>query len=184
MKQKTEVQWGNNQTKSWLSEKKQVAQLQYTCTSEWYTAVKTEVLQCQQIGSDKIRGLWVRIKSYRSLRLRHHPLSGHGFGWTPGVGGGQGSLACCGSWGRKELDTTERLNWTENYFLFIYLAVLVLLVGQDFVFAVVCRVFSFRMRDLSSLICNQTRATWIGNMESSPLDHQWSHLYPISCNKL
>lgn len=57
MKQKTEVQWGNNQTKSWLSEKKQVAQLQYTCTSEWYTAVKTEVLQCQQIGSDKIRGL-------------------------------------------------------------------------------------------------------------------------------
>ena len=31
-----------------------------------------------------------------------------------GVGDGQGGLACCGSWGRKELDTTERLNWTEN----------------------------------------------------------------------
>ena len=29
--------------------------------------------------------------------------------WTPGVGDGQGGLACCGSWGRKELDTTERL---------------------------------------------------------------------------
>ena len=35
------------------------------------------------------------------------------FGWTPGVGDGQGGLACCGSWGHKELDTTEQLNWTE-----------------------------------------------------------------------
>ena len=33
--------------------------------------------------------------------------------WTPGVGDGQGGLACCDSWGHKELDTTERLNWTE-----------------------------------------------------------------------
>ena len=43
----------------------------------------------------------------------HHRLNGHGFGWTPGVGDGQGGLACCGSWGHKESDTTERLNWTE-----------------------------------------------------------------------
>ena len=43
----------------------------------------------------------------------HHWLNGHGFGWTPGVGDGQGGLACCGSWGHKELDMTERLNWTE-----------------------------------------------------------------------
>ena len=40
----------------------------------------------------------------------YHQHSGHGFGWTPGVGDGQGGLVCCGSWGRKELDTTERLN--------------------------------------------------------------------------
>ena len=33
--------------------------------------------------------------------------NGHGFGWTPGVGDGQGGLACCGSWGHKESDTTE-----------------------------------------------------------------------------
>ena len=33
--------------------------------------------------------------------------------WTPGVGDGQGGLACCDSWGCKESDTTERLNWTE-----------------------------------------------------------------------
>ena len=44
---------------------------------------------------------------------RHHRLSGHGFGWTPGVGYGQGSLACCSSWGCKESDMTEQLNWTE-----------------------------------------------------------------------
>ena len=40
----------------------------------------------------------------------HHQLSGHGFGWTLGVGDGQGGLACCSSWGRKESHTTERLN--------------------------------------------------------------------------
>ena len=33
-----------------------------------------------------------------------------GFGWTPGVGDGQGGLACCGSWDRKELDMTKLLN--------------------------------------------------------------------------
>ena len=43
----------------------------------------------------------------------HHQLNGHEFGWTPGVGDGQGGLACCTPWGRKESDTTEQLNWTE-----------------------------------------------------------------------
>ena len=45
----------------------------------------------------------------------HHWLNGHGFGWTPGVCDGQGGLACCSSWGLKESDTTEQLNWTEVY---------------------------------------------------------------------
>ena len=43
----------------------------------------------------------------------HHLLDGLEFDWTPGVGDRQGGLACCDSWGRKELDTTEQLNWTE-----------------------------------------------------------------------
>ena len=43
----------------------------------------------------------------------HHQLDGHGYGWTPGVGDGQGGLVCFDSWGCKEVDTTERLNWTE-----------------------------------------------------------------------
>ena len=37
----------------------------------------------------------------------HDGFNGHGFGSTPGVGDGQGSLVCCYSWGHKELDTTE-----------------------------------------------------------------------------
>ena len=41
----------------------------------------------------------------------HHRLNGHGFGWTPGAGDGQGGLACCGPRGRRESDTTERLKF-------------------------------------------------------------------------
>ena len=37
----------------------------------------------------------------------HHQHNGHGFGSTQGVGEGQGGLACCGSWGRKESDRTD-----------------------------------------------------------------------------
>ena len=51
----------------------------------------------------------------------HHWHNGHGFGWTPGVGDGQGGLVCCGSWGRKESDMTERWNRTE-YNNLIYLS--------------------------------------------------------------
>ena len=40
----------------------------------------------------------------------HHRLNGRGFGWTLGVGVGQGGMACCGSWGCKESDMTEQLN--------------------------------------------------------------------------
>ena len=43
----------------------------------------------------------------------HHRLDGREFEWTPGVGDGQGGLACCDSWGHTESDTTEQLNWTE-----------------------------------------------------------------------
>ena len=43
----------------------------------------------------------------------HHWLDGHEFEQALGVGDGQGSLECYSPWGHKELDTTERLNWTE-----------------------------------------------------------------------
>ena len=43
----------------------------------------------------------------------HHWLDGHESEWTPGVGDGQGGLVCCDSWGCKESDMTEQLNWTD-----------------------------------------------------------------------
>ena len=50
----------------------------------------------------------------------HHWLNAHEFGWTLGVGDGQGGLAFCDSWGHKESDTTEQLNWTELNWLSVY----------------------------------------------------------------
>ena len=52
-------------------------------------------------------------REQQRMRWLDHWLNGHGFGWTLGAGDGQGGLTCCGSWGQKELDTTERLNWTD-----------------------------------------------------------------------
>ena len=43
----------------------------------------------------------------------HHQLNGHGFGWSLGVGDGQGGQVCCSSWDHKESGMTQRLNWTE-----------------------------------------------------------------------
>ena len=43
----------------------------------------------------------------------HHWLDGHEYEWTPGVGDGQGGLACCDSWGRRVgYDWATELNWT------------------------------------------------------------------------
>ena len=58
----------------------------------------------------------------------HHWLDGHEFEQAPGVGEGQGSLACCSPWGPKESDTTEWLNWTgniERFFVFFFFLVCV-----------------------------------------------------------
>ena len=50
----------------------------------------------------------------------YHQFDGHGFGWTLGVGDGQGGLACCDSWGRKESDMTEQLKGTEYSIVYMY----------------------------------------------------------------
>ena len=49
----------------------------------------------------------------------HHWLNWHEVEQTPGVGDGQGSLACCSPWGYKESDTTEWLNWTDEKSLLV-----------------------------------------------------------------
>ena len=56
---------------------------------------------------------WGQKKRRRQRIGWRHQLNGNRFEWIRGVGDGQGGLACCDSWSRKESDTTERLNWTE-----------------------------------------------------------------------
>ena len=51
-----------------------------------------------------------RRRGQQRMRWLDGILDGHEFEYTPGIGNGQGDLACCDSWGRKELDTTKRLN--------------------------------------------------------------------------
>ena len=50
----------------------------------------------------------------------HHWFNGHEFEWTQGTGDGQGGLVCWDSWGRKESDKTEQLNWTEYSIVWFY----------------------------------------------------------------
>ena len=68
------------------------------------------------IGKDLAAGKdWAQEKGTTEDEMAgwHHQLDGHEFEWTPWVGDGQGGLACCNSWGRKESDMTEWLNWIE-----------------------------------------------------------------------
>ena len=60
------------------------------------------------IGGRRKRG-WQRVRWLDGI----HWIDGHEFEWTPQVVDGQGGLVCCNSWGHKESDRTERLNWTE-----------------------------------------------------------------------
>ena len=73
--------------------------------------------KCWLIGKDRDAGRDWRQEEKGSteddMAEWHHRLDGHEFGWTLGVDDGQGGLACCNSWGGKELGTTEGLNWTE-----------------------------------------------------------------------
>ena len=68
------------------------------------------------IGKDSDAGRdWGQEKGMTEDEMAgwHHRLDGRQSEWTLGVGDGQGGLACCNSWGHKESDMTERLNWTE-----------------------------------------------------------------------
>ena len=69
----------------------------------------------------------------------HHQLNGHEFEWTLGVGDGQGGLVCCSSWGHKELDTTEQLNWTELLLVVHYSFLYKLLPSYIHVFSIYVR---------------------------------------------
>ena len=85
--------------------------LQYCGHLVWrvYSLEKTLML-------GKIEGRKRRGRQNEMVRW-HHQVDGHEFEQAPGVGDGQGSLACCTLWGHKKSDTTERLNWTEAIYV-------------------------------------------------------------------
>ena len=73
-------------------------------------------MKSQLFGEDPDAGKDWRYEEKRTTEDEmvgwHHQLNGHQFEQAPGVSDEQGSLACCSPWGHKELNTTERLNWT------------------------------------------------------------------------
>ena len=75
--------------------------LQYFDANKWFIGKALDVGKGQ--GQEK-------KASEDEMAVWHHRLEGHEFELTPGVGDGPRGLACCNSWGHKELDTTERLN--------------------------------------------------------------------------
>ena len=68
-------------------------------------------------NAEKYRGQEEKGTTEDEMVGWHHWLNGHEFGWALGVGVGQGGLACCSSWVRKESDMTERLNWTQESYI-------------------------------------------------------------------
>ena len=91
--------------------------LQYSGHLMWRTDSLEKTLRLEKIEGGRRRG-WLEDE----MVGWHHRLNGHEFEWTLGVGDGQGGLVCCNSWGCKELDTTEWLNWTE-YLIKFYLQI-------------------------------------------------------------
>ena len=63
----------------------------------------------------------------------HHRLNGHEFGQAPGVGDGQGGLACCCPWGCKELDTTQQLKNNNQFTLSVDKKCFIFLFNQDII---------------------------------------------------
>ena len=69
-------------------------------------------------GKDSVTGKdWMQEKGTTEDEMVgwHHQLNGHEFNQVPGVGDGEGSLACCSPWDHKELDITEWLNWGPRF---------------------------------------------------------------------
>ena len=86
----------------------------------WSWNSNTLAIWCEELTYLKRPWCWERLRAGGEEDDRGwdgwmaSPLNGHGFGWTLRVGDGQGGLVCCSSWGRKESDTTEWLNWTKH----------------------------------------------------------------------
>ena len=84
----------------------------------WSWNSNTLATWCEELTHLKRPWCWERGQEEKGMTEDemvewHHWLDRHGFRWTPGVSDGQGGLACCSSWGCKESDMTEWLNWTD-----------------------------------------------------------------------
>ena len=81
--------------------------------------LNTLATRCRELTHLKSPWCWERLRQEEKGTTEdevvgwHRWLNGHGCGWAPGGGDGQGGLSCYGSWGPKELDMTEWLNWTD-----------------------------------------------------------------------
>ena len=86
---------------------------------DWCWNSNTLATSCKELSHWKRPWCWERLKAGREgddedeMVGWHHQLNECEFEQALGVGDGQEGLACCDSWGHKELDTTGRLNWTE-----------------------------------------------------------------------
>ena len=74
----------------------------------------------------------------------HHWLNGRESQWPPGVGDGQGGLACCDSWGRKESDTTERLIWSDLILLYSRFSLVIYFIHSSILLAFLLTTIPFR----------------------------------------
>ena len=105
----------------------------------------------------------------------HHQLNGHEFGWTPGVGDGQGSQECCSSWGCKELDMTEWLNWTEhvlNFFFWMLTCIIHFILSGNSLEYVYKHVWfcslCLRLRETIEYAKSSVSSTWGGLLALAP----------------
>ena len=85
----------------------------------WSWNSSTLAISCEELTHWKKRWCWegLRAGGEGDDRWDGWIASPTRWAWvweTPGVGDGQGGLVCCDSWGHRELDTTERLNWKIN----------------------------------------------------------------------
>ena len=88
--------------------------LQYFGRLIWRVDSLEKTLMLGGIGGRRKRG------RQRMMAGWHHWLDERESEWTAGVGDGQGGLACCDSWGCKESDVTEWLNWTNHLVISMY----------------------------------------------------------------
>ena len=102
------------------SERKSVLNIHW---KDWCWSWNSDTLAtwCEELTRWKSPWCWERLKAggvgmpEDEMVGWPHRLNGHEFEQALGVGDGQGSLTCCSPWGCKELDTTERLNWTGQW---------------------------------------------------------------------